>query len=994
MDFSEYEKSGQAQYAKLSSTVAGILTVVVRDLPSVRVQQIQHRSKSPSSLRKKIEDRGGLLTDHVETHAKDVAGCRIIFYTNDDLSAFIKSRVMWDNFDIDWDRTKFHYPLDETSGEGLFISYNYVVKLKDQRTTLPEYADLQGLWCEIQVQTTLDHAWSEMHHDTVYKPPAGGFGSVVLKDVKARMSKIMQEHLLPAGFDFQKVSNDVRRLETARAFYESGPLALIQSDIDNNERHGLIERYGELVMPYLDDLDEQAATIRDCIAGALAKAAMTPEKPVVLGPHEYPGKSLDDIVDACLNVVDRLRYRDQQGVAETWRIAGEAFDLAATEKGQARAIQSVKTLAENNLHVWKQAGPWAQCQVAALLEAELDKPERRRMLVAAAEAILSPEVTGTTSGSATITLHQGAVIPSDDLASARGQAIAALETLLFTPNASDQKVVFDALLKAASFPYTSNYDHRLVRLVDNDTLRIVDIATRLVPIVDRFLRGSIEHRMLRLYRHGGGLTEKDEENADLVALRNQLRAALEAFRDRVNDDPAYTIHKMLVGFETVSRADWDRAEFDFEASATERKEAIAALVDSLTDATFEDLVPTLLDVVQVRSSDGATFVSFHEFLVGLGRDKPALALKLIAGRVDDLEAFLSPLLDGLSESARADDGADLCRKWIERGAHLRQILFHCSRTRRFDFSLFEAAVQAVMAGQDEQAVLILVDLASRLADVHPGAIEVALLPAIRRLAASGNHHWIDRTWFKWNAEYVALFSEAQIDELLALAEPLDRLGTHGEWLAAAIAGRWPGKVLAWLGRRIERQREREWGERYEAVPFSFHRLNAALENHGTAVVETARSSYSPDDVSFRYTGGRLINQVFKDASRIEDELRPFASGTDDDRRFLLEVLAAYDGSPTIDSLCRDLVAATEPESMTWTSVEMAIDSTGVVSGDFGMVEAYLGKKAALTEWLKDDRPNVRQFAEGHILDLDRQIAADRRRSMEELHLRKRQYGEA
>lgn len=994
MNFADYEKAGQASYAKMASTVASILEVVARDLPGVRVQQIQHRSKSPKSLKQKILDRGGSLTDDVETHAKDVAGCRIIFYTNDDLSGFIMSRVMWENFEIDWDRTKFHYPLDETSGEGLFISYNYVVRLKDQRTTLPEYADLEGLWCEIQVQTTLDHAWSEMHHDTVYKPPQAGFGAAVLEGVKARMSKIMQDHLLPAGFDFQKVSDDVRRLEQGRAFYETRPLELILTEIDNNERHRIVVRYGETVLPYLDDVAKQATAIREALRQALNKARDTPYAPVMLGPYEYPGKTLDDVIGSCLDVADALRFSDKGGVEATWRLIGDAFDLAITDEGRARVLRSVKSLAEHNMHIWKQVGPWAQTQVASLLAVDVDKLNRRRMVIAASEAILNPEVTGTTSASSTITFHQGAVRPSDDLAAARSVAIEALEKLLFSEGATDQKAVFDALLNATNFPHSSNYGADLVELVNTDALRVVDIARRLAPTVSPFQRAWIERRMLSMYRQGGGMTEKDAEAPNLVALRDQLIGKLESFRDSVNDDPTYTIHKTLVGFEAVSRQEWDRSQWDIETSRSERAEAISAIVYGLPEDAIGDLLPILLDIVQVQSNDGATFISFTEFLQLLGRDRPALALQLLRDHETELATFLAPLLNGLSESPRADEANKLCRDWIGARRHLRQVLTHCGRSKPFDDSLFEAASQAVLADDDIVATLTLIDLTSRMAEPQPSLIASTLLPAIRKIAMAGDSRWIDWTWFKWTGDYVALFAEAEIDELLALAEPIPHIGTHEEWWLAAIATVWTDKLLRWFGKRIERQREHDGGERFEAVPFSFHQLNEALSAHGPAVVEQARRSFALDDHSFRYSGGRLVEQVFPDITPIETQLRPFATGSDEDRCFLTEILAAYDGSPSIDGLCRDLVAATEPGSQTWSAVEAAIDSTGVVSGDFGMVDAYVAKRSALMAWLQDDRSLVNQFAEAHILALDRRIAADRRRSMEELHLRKRRYGEA
>lgn len=68
-----------------------------------------------------------------------------------------------------------------------------------------------------------------------------------------------------------------------------------------------------------------------------------------------------------------------------------------------------------------------------------------------------------------------------------------------------------------------------------------------------------------------------------------------------------------------------------------------------------------------------------------------------------------------------------------------------------------------------------------------------------------------------------------------------------------------------------------------------------------------------------------------------------------------------------------------------------MDATGVVSGHFGFVEAYKGKKDLLNSWLEDDRPNVKKFAEDYIRNLDKQISAEQRRSMEDKHLRERNY---
>jgi ppGpp synthetase/RelA/SpoT-type nucleotidyltranferase len=179
MDFETYARSKFADYAALAETVAAILRAAIVAYPETfRLQQVQQRPKDPESLRKKLEDRDILATTALEDQIKDLAGCRLIFYTNSDVARFLQSGIIQDNFDVDWDRTKIHHPVPgQTEPDTLFISNNYVVKLKADRAALPEYARFGDLWCEVQVQTTLNHAWSEMEHDIIYKKPTlKGFG--------------------------------------------------------------------------------------------------------------------------------------------------------------------------------------------------------------------------------------------------------------------------------------------------------------------------------------------------------------------------------------------------------------------------------------------------------------------------------------------------------------------------------------------------------------------------------------------------------------------------------------------------------------------------------------------------------------------------------------------------------------------------------------------------------------------------------------------------
>jgi hypothetical protein len=75
-------------------------------------------------------------------------------------------------------------------------------------------------------------------------------------------------------------------------------------------------------------------------------------------------------------------------------------------------------------------------------------------------------------------------------------------------------------------------------------------------------------------------------------------------------------------------------------------------------------------------------------------------------------------------------------------------------------------------------------------------------------------------------------------------------------------------------------------------------------------------------------------------------------------------------------------------------VDAILDATGTVMGEFGMVEAYKQKKQDIASWLADPRERVQSFAKRRVLSLDRYIAAEQRRSEQDLELRKRSYGES
>src|SRR5689334_7626344 len=98
MDLSTYERAGHLLYGELAKTIAAILESAVRQTPGLHLQQVQHRSKSVDSVRGKLRAARIPFKTTLELAMKDLAGCRLIFYTNADVSRFASSDLLSQNF--------------------------------------------------------------------------------------------------------------------------------------------------------------------------------------------------------------------------------------------------------------------------------------------------------------------------------------------------------------------------------------------------------------------------------------------------------------------------------------------------------------------------------------------------------------------------------------------------------------------------------------------------------------------------------------------------------------------------------------------------------------------------------------------------------------------------------------------------------------------------------------------------------------------------------
>lgn len=128
---------------------------------------VQSRAKDPGSFIEKVVRKGGKYKNPVE-EMTDLCGVRLIATTWEhcDLVAhFIRTNMVVDKANTKDKRRELG------PNEFGYLAVHYVVQLEKEEilgVTIPD--EVKGLKAEIQLRTFLEHAWSEITHDRLYKP--------------------------------------------------------------------------------------------------------------------------------------------------------------------------------------------------------------------------------------------------------------------------------------------------------------------------------------------------------------------------------------------------------------------------------------------------------------------------------------------------------------------------------------------------------------------------------------------------------------------------------------------------------------------------------------------------------------------------------------------------------------------------------------------------------------------------------------------------------
>jgi ppGpp synthetase/RelA/SpoT-type nucleotidyltranferase len=156
-----YEEARGVYQALMDSTRSIISSLL--DAEGIPYVNVQGRCKTAVSFKEKIQRK---RYKDPKREITDLAGLRVITLVESDIQRVEK--IIRDSFNV-IDLNSIDKSVDLGSDKFGYRSVHLVCGLGKSRESLPEHARFKGMHFEVQIRTSLQHAWAEIEHDRGYK---------------------------------------------------------------------------------------------------------------------------------------------------------------------------------------------------------------------------------------------------------------------------------------------------------------------------------------------------------------------------------------------------------------------------------------------------------------------------------------------------------------------------------------------------------------------------------------------------------------------------------------------------------------------------------------------------------------------------------------------------------------------------------------------------------------------------------------------------------
>ncbi len=172
-EFITWYRSNKELYSAFTNIINSLVETLLQEA-EISYHSVSGRIKTEESIVEKTKRKDYSSPEQIT----DLSGVRIITYTTAEIPKVCG--IIEKEFEIDVENSGDKLANLDPNQVG-YLSIHYVLKLKSSRTNLAEYKRYEGLYCEVQIRSLLQHAWAEIEHDRNYK-----FSGILPKELRRR----------------------------------------------------------------------------------------------------------------------------------------------------------------------------------------------------------------------------------------------------------------------------------------------------------------------------------------------------------------------------------------------------------------------------------------------------------------------------------------------------------------------------------------------------------------------------------------------------------------------------------------------------------------------------------------------------------------------------------------------------------------------------------------------------------------------------------------
>lgn len=945
-------------YRDFSYTIKFLLENLLRK-NNFRYQAVAYREKSEKSLRDKLETIKKIKS---VKDIDDLAGCRIIFYLDNDVQRIIQ--YLQNEFVVVKQNLKY--------SEDNYNALHLVVKLNKDRLKLSEYERFNGLKCEIQLTTVLYHSWSELAHDIIYKPEKSlsEFDERAFDSIKGRFAKAMGQ-LKAVQIDFDFVAKQWEEIKQGKQIFSEEFLHNIEQAKTNNDIWQKLKLLLEHIEKFGDKTPKELKIV-EIVNTALEKSKSLKKEPIKTAFGDLPGHDYEDVAEVCIDILERLRYVYPKEVFETL----SRLSVDESEKVKKKTLDVATKMAKYTF--WpKEKKIYYHPQLFILDEIEkLDDKNLLTylsLLVKVSEELLSPSFEGTSwSDHKTFTIHQGSLPAGDTVKKIRERTINILQKLYsLSETISEKQQILQALGQATHKPHTGDYTPELEKIVLENTNTLISYYSSLVKEADNEIIKIIEeqlHWFIKRFQKG---------------LKN-----IKKLRSLIEKNAEYDMYKVFVGWDYRFSDD-----LDYHEAEKERKQKIDEYIKQITDKSFLQWQKKILSIIKNygQLEDRGQFQYFNIFLNELGKLKPKIAQKLILKNEKELEPFLLHLVAGIWQSKEKEEAHKILENWTKNGKHLSACAYIFDYVKETDEPLLNKIYKKATEQNDVNALTnIIRSIVSNFEQSKIG--KDLFVAAIKELTKHKNYWWVNHVWFRGNSILGALDKndwKAVLESLLIVPN----IDYHLEEILSVVAQNSPKELVDFFYERMKIQEKKKREERYDAIPFDLHKLNEPLSQNAKDVIEEILKWFKKEDWLSYWEGGHFLEAIFPAFHQeLEDQLIKLLRSKNKNRaKIVLYILRSYKGETFLHNVCKEFIKQYPKNKKYKQELFVVLSQMGVVSGEYGFVEGYERKKQEIQEWKKDKSKVIKKFAQEYENYLSKRIDYEKKRADEDIEIRKREF---